>query len=367
MSQNTPNERQMYGGQAVVEGVMMRSPRYFAVACRRQSDGQIVVERENVESVTRAWQFLNKPFLRGILALVDALFMGTKALMYSANVQATSIPAKPDGDVSSSSSSDAVHAAEAAEAASGQGAFTGPISVAPAGTPPINGIVIGGTVFASLLIGMGMFWVLPDALTTLVFHFTHTPVNHHTDLLQNLTEGLIRIAIFLCYIGAISQMPNVKRVFQYHGAEHKAINALEAGVELTVENARAQSRLHPRCGTNFIFIVLIVSIFVFALFGRPPAYIRVPMHLGLVLVVVGISFEVLKFAGKYRHHWWAQILIAPGLATQYLTTRVPDDSQIECALAALKSVWEKEHEVEFSGGGEVSSVGVIDPETSLVA
>ncbi len=346
-------ERQRYGGQAVVEGVMMRSPRYFAVACRRQSDGEIVVELENVESVTKSWQWLNKPFLRGILALVDALYMGTKALIYSANVQAADVPGTPAGDVALSrltpDPKSALNGAEAADVASGQAALTGSAAgVAPAGTPPINGIVIGSTVLVSLLIGMGMFWVLPTVLTELIFG--SRGVDPHTltsrmKLLENLSDGGIRIVIFLTYIALISRMENVRRVFMYHGAEHKAINTLEAGDELTLENARKASRIHPRCGTNFIFIVLIVSIFVFAFFGRPVWYVRIPLHLISVMFVVGIAFEVLKFAGKYRAHWWAQLLIAPGLATQYLTTRVPDDSMVEVALASLKAVWGREHEV----------------------
>jgi uncharacterized protein YqhQ len=161
----------------------------------------------------------------------------------------------------------------------------------------------------------------------------------------NILEGLIRISFFLAYILLISRMPHVQRVFQYHGAEHKAINTLEANLDLTVENARDASRIHPRCGTNFIFIVLVVAILVFSFFGRPAPYIRVPLHLLLLPVVAGISFEILKFAGKYRDKKWAQWLIAPGLATQYLTTRVPDDEQLEVALASLKAVWNKEHAV----------------------
>lgn len=316
------DERLLYGGQAVVEGVMMRSPRYFAVACRRESDGEIIIERENVESVTRSWQWLNKPFLRGVLALVDALVMGTKALTYSANIQA----------------------ADAGTDSAGGPAVAG-AAPAPAGAPAINGILLGSTIFIALLLGAGLFWVLPTLITGLAVKLLHL---HSTGKLagfySNLSDGAIRIIIFLLYIGLISQLKNVRRVFQYHGAEHKAINTLEAGRELTLENARQSSRIHPRCGTNFIFIVLIVSIFVFALFESWPIYVRVPLNLVCVPFVVGISYEILRFAGKHRRQLWARVLIAPGLASQYLTTRVPDDSMIEVALASLKSVWEKEHE-----------------------
>ena len=331
----------------MVEGVMMRSPRYFAVACRRQSTGEIVVERENVESITKGWQWLNKPFLRGTLALVDAFYMGTKALMYSANIQASDIEAGADKTATQGEPA----AAGAVNLAIGEGvtapsATKGIESSAPPGSPAINGIVVGGTVIASLLIGMGLFWAIPTAITQMIqYHYHLIHPNRLHQFYLNLSDGLIRIVIFLAYITLISQMANVKRVFQYHGAEHKAINTLEAMLPLTVENARNASRLHPRCGTNFIFIVLITSIFVFSAFGRPPeVWERIPLHLLLLPIVAGISFEVLKFAGKYRDQAWASLLIAPGLATQYLTTRVPDDSQIEVALAALESVWEKEHD-----------------------
>jgi uncharacterized protein YqhQ len=216
---------------------------------------------------------------------------------------------------------------------------------APAGAPPVNGIVVGATVIVSVLLGMGLFWVIPTLITEVIQRYFHLSNATRADrFYANLSDGIIRILIFLGYVGLISRLENVRRVFQYHGAEHKTINTFEAGQDLTLENARQASRIHPRCGTNFIFIVLIVSIFVIALFGRPPVLIRIPVHLAAVLLVVGISYEILRFAGKYRDPWWARALIAPGLATQYLTTRVPDDSMIEVAIAALKSVWDKEHE-----------------------
>jgi uncharacterized protein YqhQ len=214
---------------------------------------------------------------------------------------------------------------------------------------------------------MGMFWVLPTVLTELAFRAHGVDAQHltnHMKLLENLSDGVIRILIFLAYIGLISRMENVRRVFMYHGAEHKAINCLEAGDELTLENAKKASRIHPRCGTNFIFIVLIVSIFVFAFFGRPVWYVRIPLHLVSVMFVVGIAFEVLKFAGKYRDHWWAKLLIAPGLATQYLTTRVPEDSMVEVAIASLKAVWEREHASDIEAG---KFPGDVETSTASVA
>ena len=329
-----PDERQQYGGQAVVEGVMMRSPRHFAVACRRLSTGEIVVQREPVETILKRVMWLNKPFLRGTLALVDAMALGMKALTYAANVQMEDNA--PDAQE--------IRAAGAVDMALGEGAPLPASQEAGTGSQTINGIAIGLTSVVALLIGFGLFWTLPAFLTD-----RFLPVQGR--LAANLAEGGIRLAIFFLYIGLISRLAHVQRVFQYHGAEHKAINTLEAGLPVTVENARAASRIHPRCGTNFIFIVLITAIVVFSILprhsfhdGLGPLLETAGLRLLLLPVVAGIAFEILKWAGSNRDRAWAQALIAPGLWTQYLTTRVPDDSQIEVAVVALQSVWDKEHE-----------------------
>ncbi len=333
------NERLKYGGQAVIEGVMMRSPRYFAVACRRETDQKLVVRLENVESALKGWQWLNKPFLRGTLALVDSLFMGYKALMYSAGIQleaeeeknsfANSLP--PNGSNGKTAKPHKESADEkAAKDAVGK---------------PINNIAIGGTTIVALLIALVVIYGLPTMATQLIqkhYHWLHPTLKQ--GLALNFVDLLIRLTFFLGYILLISQMNHVKRIFQYHGAEHKAINTLEAGEELTLENARQASRIHPRCGTNFIFIVLIVHFFVVACFGRPIPGLRFVINLAVLPIVAGIAFEILKFAGNNRDKKWAQFLIAPGLATQYLTTRPPLDDQIEVALESLKAVWNKEHE-----------------------
>ncbi len=358
------DERTQYGGQAVVEGVMMRSPRFFAVACRRLSTGEIVTELEPIEKHLRAVQWLNKPFLRGSLALIDAMALGIKALTYAANVQATDTGVSEDK---------AEEAAGAAALAMGEGVFApssedrppAPNSGGVRGEPPpdpapppstvigaggaspsgaINGIAIGLTTVVSLALGFGLFWTLPALLTD-----KYLP--GHGRLASNLTEGAVRLAIFFLYIGLISQMKHIQRVFQYHGAEHKAINTLEAGRPMTVANALDSSRIHPRCGTNFIFIVLITSIVVFSIVPRHafsegigPVLETVGLRLLLLPVVAGIAFEILKWAGGNRDKAWAQALIAPGLWTQYLTTRVPDAGQIEVAIAALDAVWAREHD-----------------------
>jgi len=280
--------------------------------------------------------WLNKPFLRGTLALIDAMMLGMKALTYAANVQAA------DGQVGAQGEAPA---AEALDMALGQGAPL-PVSAPPAGGHrAINGIAIGATTVVALLIGFGLFWTLPALVTDKV-------LQTHNRLGANLFEGGIRLAIFFAYIGLISRLAHVQRVFQYHGAEHKAINTLEAGQALTVDNARAASRIHPRCGTNFIFIVLMTAIVVFSIIPRHalsegigPVLETIGYRLLLLPVVAGIAFEILKWAGSNRDKRWAQALIAPGLWTQYLTTRVPDDGQIEVALVALRSVWDIEHEM----------------------
>lgn len=336
-----PDERTQYGGQAVVEGVMMRSPRFFAVACRRLSDSKIVVELEPIEKHLRAVQWLNKPFLRGSLALIDAMALGIKALTYAANVQAL--------DGSEDKTEEA--AAGAANLAMAEGAFAAPDLAPPelgaSGASPsgaINGIAIGVTTVISLTLGFGLFWTLPALLTDRF-------LPGHGRLASNLIEGAVRLAIFFLYIAAISQMKHIQRVFQYHGAEHKAINTLEAGLPMTLENALRASRIHPRCGTNFIFIVLITSIVVFSVVPRHafsegllPVLETVVLRLILLPFVAGIAFEILKWAGSNRDKAWAQALIAPGLWTQYLTTRIPDESQIEVAIAALDAVWIREHD-----------------------
>jgi len=346
------DERTQYGGQAVVEGVMMRSPRFFAVACRRLSTGEIVTELEPIEKHLRAVQWLNKPFLRGSLALIDAMALGIKALTYAANVQATDgedcPPAPNNGGAGAEGAGE--EGAEGAASSAPTGASSPPFPAPPllgAGgqsSAPINGIAIGLTTVISLAFGYVVFWVFPALLTD-----RFLPV--HGRLVSNLTEGVVRLGIFFLYIAAISQGKNIQRVFQYHGAEHKAINTLEAGRPMTVANALDASRIHPRCGTNFIFIVLITSVAVFSIVPRHafsegilPVLATVAYRLLLLPFVAGIAFEILKWAGSNRDKAWAQALIAPGLWTQYLTTRVPDAGQIEVAIAALDAVWAREHD-----------------------
>jgi uncharacterized protein YqhQ len=290
-------ETLQYGGQAVIEGVMMRSPRYFAVACRHPS-GEIVLKLEDLANswLTR-FKWLNRPFLRGALALLDAMTLGIRALRFSADVQLE----------------------EQAQSVQQQ---------------RMNNLAVGSTMGVGLIIGLGLFVALPTTLTQLL------PWKH--PVLLNMLEGIIRIALFIGYVLAVGSLKEIRRVFQYHGAEHKAINTFEAGLPLTMENAKAQSRIHPRCGTSFVMVVLILAIFVFSLTGRPPIWIRVPLHISLLPLVAGIAYEVIKVAGRYKDSRFTRWLLAPGLWSQYITTREPEEPQIEVALRALQAVVEQE-------------------------
>jgi len=295
------NQNLQYGGQAVIEGVMMRSPRYFAVACRHPN-GEIVLK---LEDLANSWlarlRWLNRPFLRGTLALLDAMALGIRALRFSADVQLEE-------------------------------------QTQTVQQKRINDLAIGSTMVVGLLIGLGLFVALPTTLTQLL--------PWKNPILLNMLDGILRIALFLGYVLAVGHLKEIRRVFQYHGAEHKAINTFEAGLPLTLENAQQQSRIHPRCGTSFVMVVLILAIFVFSLTGRPPIWLRIPLHIALLPVVAGIAYEVIKFAGRRKESRFTRWLLAPGLWSQRMTTREPEETQIEVALRALQAVVEQEQRVD---------------------
>lgn len=275
------------GGQAVLEGVMMRNRNKIAIAVRKP-DKEIVVHQEEIFSAAEKFPFLKLPILRGLVAFVEALVLGIHALTVSAGF-----------------------AMEEEE-------------------EELTGWQLTFTVIIALVLGIALFFFLP---TLLVRFFTGSMKTR--PLLFNLFEGTIRISIFLAYIAAISRMQDVQRVFQYHGAEHKAIFCLESGEELTVANARRFSPLHPRCGTSFLLLVMATSILLFSFFGWPGLWQRLLLRLALLPLVAGLSYEVIKLAGRYRFFCY---LTAPGLWLQRLTTREPDDRQLEVAIYALKSV-----------------------------
>lgn len=299
-----------YGGQAVIEGVMMRSPRFVAIACRRP-DGGITVHEEPISgSILGRLRWLNRPLLRGTLALVDAMVLGMRALRFSASVQA--------------------------EAIGGCAAEAG-ASTSPRGR--LNDIWIAGTLAFAFVFGTTLFIALPTLMTQLV----QARLGIGGSVARNAVDGVIRIAIFLGYIGLISRMENIRRVFQYHGAEHKAINTLEGGRPLVMEACLIASRIHPRCGTSFVIVVLLASILVHSLFPRPDAApVRIALHTALIPVVAGLAYEIIKMAGRMRNATPLRVLLAPGLWSQRLTTREPDAEQVEVALCALNAVLARE-------------------------
>ena len=284
---NAERIKKFVGGQAVIEGVMMRGPGVTATAVR-EPVGTIVVQKEPTKSIADTYPILKKPFLRGCVALYESLVIGMKALSFSA---------KAAGD-------------EEEEMSNSEIAITMVIS----------------TIFA-----IAVFLALP----TFIVKFIPGVQDNHVVL--NLIEGVIRLVLFLLYIWGIGLTKDIQRVFQYHGAEHKTIHTYELDLPLTVENVRKQSRLHPRCGTNFLLIVMVVSIFVFAFLGWPNLLERIVSRVLLMPVVAGIAYEVIRLAGRSEHSL-VQALIKPGLALQYMTTREPEDDQIEVAIRALEEV-----------------------------
>ena len=335
-----------YGGQAVIEGVMMRSPRYFAVACRRP-DGQIIVQREEVDkSFIGKLKWLNKPFLRGTLALLDAMILGTRALTFASNVQLVAeqerLAAEKHLKAPPEPSAKEVAAVEIKAAAASTASATPEVagSRMPA-SGRINDIAIGGAVILSLIMGFLIFRATPTLLTEF-FQRMGWLGKAPGRILLNAMDGLIRLTLFFAYISAISLLEGVRAVFQYHGAEHKAINTLEANRALTIANAQEASRIHPRCGTSFIFVVLMIDLLVVLFLPRPVWYLRLLLHLAVLPPVAGISYEVIKLAGQYRKNPLVMAVFAPGMWTQFLSTREPKPDQVEVALAALTSVLEAE-------------------------
>lgn len=319
-----------YGGQAIIEGVMMRSPNYFSVACRAPN-GEIVHQTEAVEKTWLGRQrWLKLPILRGSLGILDQLILGNRALRFASNVQMDEKYAKPS-DI---------------ELATEKMTEEGDPQAAPAVIVKSDGkrmqdAVVMGAVILGLVIGLVLFKLTPNLISA----WAGNKLGLQHDWQINLiTESLV-ITFFLSYIWLIGQMKEIKRVFEYHGAEHKAINAMEAGEPLDVPHCLKQTRLHPRCGTSFAIIVLIVSLFCFTFLPRPhiqPAllqgFVRFLMEIPVLLLIAGVSYELIRFAGKFRTEKIVMAMFWPGLMSQYLTTREPDESQTEVALVALKEV-----------------------------
>jgi uncharacterized protein YqhQ len=267
----------------------MRGVSTWSVATRK--DGEIAVESHPVVSWTRRSRALRWPVIRGVVALGQSMAIGFKALEVSANAQA------------------------------------------PEDEEPISKRAWALTIVAALALAVGLFFVVPVVLTSLIKGWLGDSA-----LLFWLVEGCVRTTIFLGYLALLSRQKDLRRLFQYHGAEHKVISCYEAGLPLTPANAQGFSRLHPRCGTSFLLVVMIVAIFVFAPVGLPAWYILLATRVIGVPLVTGLSFEVIKFAGRNRGKAWVQLIIWPGMQLQKLTTREPEDEQVEVAIAALEAV-----------------------------
>jgi uncharacterized protein YqhQ len=326
------------GGQAVLEGVMMRGVAHWAVAVRKPTAEQLEEEERPVEeaaegeievstfpltSALARHRALRLPIVRGVVALGESMAIGFRALGISANAQ---LPVEAEGG------SDGMPG-DGSEA--GNGGVSGDAGEAEEGQAQgqeISGGVWAGTIVVALVFSIGLFFVIPVALTSLIKGQLHSSV------LFWVIEGIIRTAIFLGYMLLLSRLRDLRRVFEYHGAEHKTISCFEAGLPLTPVNAKRFSRLHPRCGTSFLLVVMIVAIFVFAPIGLPAWYWLVATRILGVPLIAGISFELIKFAGRNRRRRWVQAVMWPGLKLQLLTTREPDLDQLAVAIAALEAV-----------------------------
>lgn len=326
-----------YGGQAVIEGVMMRSPRFFAVACRRRN-GEIVVRTEPVPAFFTRYRWARWPFMRGVFALADAMVLGMKALLWSANIAAQDEAVAP-GTAARTGQEAEINAIRGAAAPSAGANGADPSTR----TDTVSGLAISGTVFVGMAIGIALFVLLPSLAVGWVPR-VGGPLG------RNLLEGALRVGLFLGYIALIGRMAHVKRLFGYHGAEHKAINGLEATGAADVQVAMRQSTIHPRCGTNFVLTVLLVKVLLASCFGWPVWWLRLLIRLLMLPVTAAIAFEVIRLAGKYRHVKWLQAIVAPGLWTQRLTTREPELSMVEVAVRSLQSVMEREQEKDATGG-----------------
>jgi len=274
-----------FGGQAVIEGVMIRSKKHM-VTCVRQPNDEILTNVEEIKSVSESHKVLRLPFLRGIVALFETLYIGLKGIYFSANASLEE-------------------------------------------EEKLNPKEIALTVALALVLAICLFSLLPFFLTIFL---------GLEGVIFNATEGVIRLGILLLYLASVSSVGEFKRIFQYHGAEHTAINAYEAGVELNVSNVKEFSRFHPRCGTSFIFIVALISILIFSFMPDLGYYMRLAYRILLIPVIAAVSYEALKLSDRYKKSIIMKVLIAPGLGLQYLTTRKPDEKMIEVALEAVKKV-----------------------------
>ncbi|MDO5155383.1 MAG: DUF1385 domain-containing protein [Eubacteriales bacterium] len=290
----------MLGGQAVMEGVMMKGPKSYSVAVRRP-DAKIEVKLANYQSVGDKYPILKAPFLRGVVNFIESFCLGMKTLSYSSSFFDDEVDTKADQVIKNVFK-------EKAES-----------------------VILGITVFISFVLAIAIFMFLPVTIAQLFDKWIEQR------FVLALIEGVIRLILFIIYVLLISQMQDIKRVFMYHGAEHKTINCYESGDDLTPENVALHSRYHKRCGTSFLFIVMIVSIFVFMFINVEQMWLRLLLRLVLVPVVAGISYELIRYAGRHDN-LFVDIISQPGIWVQKLTTKKPDEEMIQVAIVSVEAV-----------------------------
>ena len=293
--------KEFVGGQAVIEGVMMQSKHKRAIAVRK-SNGEIEIKKNKIKSWVSDKNIDKIPFVRGSFILIETMLEGVKSLNFASEFFLEE------------------------EEEDAMDKFFKKVFKDKA-----NDMIMGFTMILALLLSVGIFIVIPTAIGGLFSKIISNKI------ILNLLEGIIRIAILFGYMFIISRNKDIQRVFQYHGAEHMSIYCYENDLELTVENARKFTRLHPRCGTNFLFIVMSTSIILFSFFGWPNPLVRIVMRIICIPIVAGISYEIIRFLGKYNNKF-TKIVAYPGMMLQNLTTQNPDDEQLEVAIAALKAV-----------------------------
>ena len=319
------DQKILYGGQAVIEGVMMRGRHYISCAVR-SPHGDIVLKNEALPAAVYSSRWSKLPFFRAITVLSDTLVMGTRMLMFSANV---AVPEMGDKALPPANGSGKIGEAGTGEPGSQEGTQKAENAIPPA--------AMYGTLALSLTFGIGLFFVLPLVIVNFADQYIRS------DFASNLIEGAIRLVLLVGYIWAIGRMPDVRRIFQYHGAEHKTIAAFEANSALEPALIRKYSKEHPRCGTGFLLTVVVVSILVFALLGRPELWLRILSRIVLIPVVAALSYELIRFSAEHRNIALFDWLVTrPSLALQSLTTREPDDDMVRVAVAAFESVRKQE-------------------------
>lgn len=296
--------RTSIGGQALIEGILMRGPDKQAIVCRK-ANGELAIQESELKLIKDKHPILGWPFVRGVVTFLDSLVKGMQAVTWSAEQQPEELQEEP-------------------------GKFDLWLEK-KLGTEKAEKIVFGIAIFLGIALAVGLFFFLPTLLTGLMDGFLKSR------LLRNLVEGVMRILIFLLYLWAVTRMKDIRRMFSYHGAEHKTIHCYERGLELTVENVRTMPKEHPRCGTSFLFVVMIVSIFVLMFVTWTTPLLRLLIRLCLLPIIVAISYEINRWVGRHDNVL-STILAWPGRQLQHLTTYEPDDGMIECAIEALKRV-----------------------------